>query len=264
MERGRWHRCFGRANANWGRWILRSAAANRIAVDHRAQDKRVVGVDPVGKLPLAAPPLQGLRANIAERVRRVMKEPVKVLGSYSQILNNNWKLYMDNVKDSYHASLLHLFFTTFHINRLSQTGGVIVGGDGGHHVSYSMTNTGTRGAEYERDRMRSANAGFGLEAPGLLESVDEIGDGVTLQILSVFPGFVLQQIFNSLAVRQIIPRGIDRSELVWTCFGYASDDAAMTARRRLTAAHPIEQVGAKLREMMPWIKQRAMVDKSKN
>jgi ketol-acid reductoisomerase len=30
------------------------------------------------------------------------------------------------------------------------------------------------------------------------------------------------------------------------------------------AGHPIEQVGAKLREMMPWIKQRALVDRSRN
>ncbi|MFN3985180.1 MAG: ketol-acid reductoisomerase [Rhodocyclaceae bacterium] len=39
---------------------------------------------------------------------------------------------------------------------------------------------------------------------------------------------------------------------------------SMTARRRLTAEHPIEQVGAQLREMMPWIKAKALVDKSKN
>ena len=39
---------------------------------------------------------------------------------------------------------------------------------------------------------------------------------------------------------------------------------SMTARRRLTAAHPIEQVGAQLRDMMPWIKDKALVDKSKN
>ena len=38
----------------------------------------------------------------------------------------------------------------------------------------------------------------------------------------------------------------------------------LTARRRLMAAHPIEQVGDKLREMMPWIKAKALVDKSKN
>ena len=42
--------------------------------------------------------------------------------------------------------------------------------------------------------------------------------------------------------------------------GYPS----MTARRRLNAAHPIEQVGAQLRDMMPWIKAKALVDKSKN
>jgi ketol-acid reductoisomerase len=38
----------------------------------------------------------------------------------------------------------------------------------------------------------------------------------------------------------------------------------MTARRRLTAEHPIEKVGAQLRDMMPWIKAKALVDRSKN
>ena len=38
----------------------------------------------------------------------------------------------------------------------------------------------------------------------------------------------------------------------------------MTARRRLNAEHPIEQVGEKLRGMMPWIKANQIVDKSKN
>ena len=39
---------------------------------------------------------------------------------------------------------------------------------------------------------------------------------------------------------------------------------SMTARRRLTAAHPIEQVGEKLRDMMPWIKKNKLVDQTKN
>jgi ketol-acid reductoisomerase len=39
---------------------------------------------------------------------------------------------------------------------------------------------------------------------------------------------------------------------------------SMTARRRLTAAHPIEQVGEQLRAMMPWIKKNRLVDQSKN
>jgi len=39
---------------------------------------------------------------------------------------------------------------------------------------------------------------------------------------------------------------------------------SMTARRRLTAEHPIEQVGAKLRAMMPWLAKNRLVDQSKN
>ena len=39
---------------------------------------------------------------------------------------------------------------------------------------------------------------------------------------------------------------------------------SMTARRRLMAEHPIEVVGAKLRDMMPWIKKNKLVDQTKN
>lgn len=42
---------------------------------------------------------------------------------------------------------------------------------------------------------------------------------------------VLQQIQNTLATRQIVTRGVDETELVWTYFGYADDDEAMTRHR---------------------------------
>ena len=38
----------------------------------------------------------------------------------------------------------------------------------------------------------------------------------------------------------------------------------LAARRRLTAEHPIEQIGEKLRGMMPWIKANRLVDQAKN
>ena len=44
----------------------------------------------------------------------------------------------------------------------------------------------------------------------------------------------------------------------------AAGQPSFKAMRRSAAEHDIEKVGAKLREMMPWIKQRALVDKSKN
>jgi ketol-acid reductoisomerase len=38
----------------------------------------------------------------------------------------------------------------------------------------------------------------------------------------------------------------------------------LLSRRRMTAEHPIEQVGGKLREMMPWIRKNKLVDQSRN
>ena len=38
----------------------------------------------------------------------------------------------------------------------------------------------------------------------------------------------------------------------------------LLSRRRMTAEHPIETVGGKLRDMMPWIRKNRLVDQSKN
>ncbi|MDW3206904.1 MAG: ketol-acid reductoisomerase [Alphaproteobacteria bacterium] len=42
------------------------------------------------------------------------------------------------------------------------------------------------------------------------------------------------------------------------------NQTSFKATRRLNDAHPIEEVGEKLRAMMPWISEKALVDKSKN
>ena len=42
------------------------------------------------------------------------------------------------------------------------------------------------------------------------------------------------------------------------------NQTSFKATRAKLAEHPIEEVGAKLRDMMPWIKKGALVDKTKN
>jgi ketol-acid reductoisomerase len=42
------------------------------------------------------------------------------------------------------------------------------------------------------------------------------------------------------------------------------NQTSFKAMRAASAAHPIEEVGERLRGMMPWIKQKALVDKSRN
>lgn len=160
---------------------------------------------------------------IAGRIERVFAgRTARVIGRYTQSLPNNWKLYFENVKDSYHASILHLFFTTFEINRLSQTGGIIVDDSGGHHVSFARSQDAASDSEYSKQKLRS-KSNFRLADPSLLESFREYADGITLQILSIFPGFVLQQIQNSIAVRQILPRSLHATDLNWTLLGFDGD-----------------------------------------
>lgn len=172
-----------------------------------------------------------LGPEIASRIKRVLGHPLTVLGENTQILDNNWKLYFENVKDSYHASLLHLFFTTFRINRLGQKGGVIVDDSGGHHVSYSLMDKALDNSSYTDQNIRSADDGVQLSDPSMLDAEDEFGDGITLQILTVFPGLVVQQIQNAIAVRQVVPTGVDRTLLNWRYIGFEGDDAVMIERR---------------------------------
>ena len=187
-----------------------------------------------GTLSPDAPPLAEYIGNlIGSRIGRVIRGRPKVLGTTSQILHNNWKLYVENVKDTYHASLLHTFFTTFRLSRLTTKGGVAIAETGGHHASY--TYGAERGDNTASDKayadIPSLHQDYRLQDPRFLDSVDEIGDGVTLQILSVFPNFVLQQIHNSIAVRLVLPKGPEETELQWTFIGFDDDDPAMTERR---------------------------------
>jgi anthranilate 1,2-dioxygenase large subunit/terephthalate 1,2-dioxygenase oxygenase component alpha subunit len=179
------------------------------------------------------PPIeQYLGAEILGRVRRVLNRPIKVMGRFVQVLPNNWKLYVENVKDTYHASLLHLFFGTFRITRLTQGGGVLVSPDGGHHASYTIDKADDAQTTAYRDQgIRSENKDYKLADPTLLDTVEEFGDRIQLQILSVFPALILQQIHNCLAVRQVVPLGPDRMEIRWTYFGFEDDPPEMTRRR---------------------------------
>ena len=187
------------------------------------------------------PPLEDyLGEAIYSRIERVLagRTPV-VLGRFTQVLPNNWKLYVENVKDSYHASILHLFFTTFELNRLSQTGGIILDASGGHHVSFSATDgKAEKGSEYAKQNLRSESK-YRLADPSLLQGFKELDDDITMQILSVFPTFVLQQIQNSIAIRQVLPRGTGRTELNWTLIGFAED----TPEQRLVRLKQANLVG---------------------
>jgi phenylpropionate dioxygenase-like ring-hydroxylating dioxygenase large terminal subunit len=183
-----------------------------------------------GTLSAEAPDIETyIGAEVLTRLRRVLHKKVEVIGRFTQQLPCNWKLYMENVRDTYHASLLHTFFTTFRITRLSQGGGVMVSENGVAHASTTLA--GAKGPDDSYTGLRADNQALKLQDPSFMNAVAEFNDTINLQILSVFPGFVLQQIHNALAVRQIVPRGVDSMDLHWTYLGFADDTPELRAMR---------------------------------
>ena len=163
-------------------------------------------------------------------LKRVMNRPAHIIGRSTQVLPNNWKLYFENVKDTYHASILHTFLNVFRINRMSQPGGINIADNGGNHFSFAKLDYAAEDEDYKREALRASND-LHLEDRSILDSVDEYGDQISVQILTIFPGMVLQQIRNTVAVRVLRPRGVDRSELEWIHLGFDGDDEQMTERR---------------------------------
>jgi phenylpropionate dioxygenase-like ring-hydroxylating dioxygenase large terminal subunit len=164
-------------------------------------------------------------------IRRNLGRPHRLLGFHSQMIHNNWKLYAENVRDSYHATLLHTFYTTFKINRLDMDGGMMLSDDGRHSVSYAKRATFERADEYSG--VHSDQYGTNLAGPQLLGAWNEFEDGITHSIQTLFPTLAVQFTLNSLAVRFFTPRGVDKTELFWMYLGYDDDDAQQTEMRAL-------------------------------
>ncbi len=169
-------------------------------------------------------------SELTANIDRVFSKPLKVLGYHSQILPNNWKLYAENNKDSYHASLLHVFHNTFGVVRPNMGGGIKISDSGWHHLSYTQR-ASLGDDEIGREKVRSLQEQYKLKDVRMMEHKLELGDNVTNAIQTVFPSLVVQQILNALAVRQIQPKGVDRTELVWTVLGFEDDDDAMKELR---------------------------------
>jgi phenylpropionate dioxygenase-like ring-hydroxylating dioxygenase large terminal subunit len=201
--------------------------------DHAIRKLRITMISGIvfGTLSDQTPAIEDyIGPDIAAALTRTAGRRLQVIGRFTEVLPNNWKLYAENVRDTYHASLLHVFFATFRINRLSQGGGVGVSPNGGSHVSRTLAPIEDVDESYAG--MRSVDDGLRLSDPSLLDAEDEHGDGIRQQILSVFPSFAMQRTYNVMAIRQFIPRGVDRTDLNWIYLGYA-DEAPALRRRRL-------------------------------
>ncbi|MDA9433725.1 Rieske (2Fe-2S) protein [Bradyrhizobium sp. CCBAU 51627] len=172
-----------------------------------------------------------LGPEMASFIKRNLGRPLRILGTHSQMIHNNWKLYAENLRDSYHATLLHTFYTTFKVNRLDMDGGITLSERKWHHLSFARRAKMQEAAEYAEAKVHSANYESALDGPGLLEAWEEFDDGITHSIQTVFPNMCIQFTLNSLAIRFFAPRGVDQTELFWIYLGYERDTDEQSSMR---------------------------------
>ncbi|WP_257551905.1 anthranilate 1,2-dioxygenase large subunit AndAc [Sphingopyxis sp. DBS4] len=165
-------------------------------------------------------------------IDRLFHKPVVYLGCTRQYSSSNWKLYFENVKDAYHASLLHLFHTTFNIYRVSAKLVLKPDTDGLSSVFFAAKGDENEAVDaYKAQNIRTFADGFRLEDDSVLGLIKEYDEVTTNHIQAIFPQLVLQQIHNTLCARQLLPKGPSNFELVFHFFGYEDDTPELRALR---------------------------------
>jgi len=156
---------------------------------------------------------------------------LKILGYSRQRIAANWKVKFENLKDPYHASLLHVFLVSFGLFRADTPAKVQMDSTGMHAVQVAQK--GEQKVSAETSEMRAMQADLTLANPKMLQPYPEWaskGDA-TVVMQTIWPNLIVQQQSNTLAMRQIRAFSPGKHELHWTFFGYEDDDEEMTLRR---------------------------------
>lgn len=190
------------------------------------------------------PPLPDyLGAEMRPWIDRIFHKPIEFLGCTRQFSQSNWKLYFENVKDPYHASMLHLFHTTFNIFRVGMAARSIPDATHGLHSIITVTKNEEETADaYKQQNIRSMDDGFHLEDDSVLGHIKEYDEATTNHIQPIFPQLVIQQIHNTLVARQLLPKGPNNFELIFHFFGYV-DDTPELRELRLKQANLVGPAG---------------------
>ena len=159
---------------------------------------------------------------------------LKILGYYRNELPCNWKMYHENLKDPYHATLLHSFLVVFGLLVAGNKSTMFADKVHGRHGYMGSAKTEDKYAvvsEENRKEMRSFHDGLRLQDERFLEFVKEFDSPWSVTMATIWPNFVIQREMNTLGVRHIIPNGPDSMIMQWTMFGYEDDTPEMERHR---------------------------------
>jgi apoptosis-inducing factor 3 len=154
-----------------------------------------------------------------------------LLGYYRHTLPGNWKLYHENLKDPYHATLLHTFLVTFGLLVAGNKSLMLADPTGRHGVMASAKSDGKAVSSDAKKEMRAYREGMQLAEPRFMDFIDEFDSPWSVTMATIWPNLIIQREMNTLGVRQIVPTGPHEFIMKWTMFGFEGDDEEMTRHR---------------------------------
>ena len=154
-----------------------------------------------------------------------------ILGHYRHTLPGNWKLYHENLKDPYHATLLHTFLVTFGLLVAGNKSLMLVDSTGRHGVMCSAKGDASKIAAEDKKEMRAYREGMHLAEPRFMDFIDEFNSPWSVTMATIWPNLVIQREMNTLGIRQIVPTGPHEFIMKWTMFGFEGDTLEMTRHR---------------------------------
>jgi len=158
--------------------------------------------------------------------------PMRLLGLHRNVLPANWKLYQENLKDPYHATLLHTYLTTFGLFVTSNESKILVDPIGRHCALMSRRPEGRPDvAKEEQADMQAFKGTMKLNDPRVVEYKREFDSPWSGTAMTIFPNLTALRQANIINTRLIVPRGPNELMMIWAVFGRASDDEAMTQHR---------------------------------
>jgi phenylpropionate dioxygenase-like ring-hydroxylating dioxygenase large terminal subunit len=157
---------------------------------------------------------------------------LKVLGYYRNSLPANWKMYHENLKDPYHATLLHTYLVSFGLLVAGNKSAMIVDPKGRHGTMASAKGEESAAVDQgAKSEMRAFHEGLTLADGRILDYVKEFSSPWSVTMQTIWPNMIVQRELNTLGTRQIVPQGPDKFVMIWTMFGFAGDSDEMTRHR---------------------------------
>jgi anthranilate 1,2-dioxygenase large subunit len=157
---------------------------------------------------------------------------IRVMGYWRNSIRGNWKLYHENLKDPYHATLLHTYLVTFGLMVAGQRSVMIADATGRHGTMASAR--GDEDAEAKAEsiaEMKKYEEGYRLNDDRVIRFRPEFDSEWSVTMQTIWPNLIVQRELNTLGIRQIVPKGPQSFDMYWVMFGYECDDAEMNDLR---------------------------------